>query len=171
MIVWLIGLAGAGKTVIGKELYARLKARNKATVFLDGDVVRAIMGNDLGHTLEDRRRNGERVCHLCELLDREGIDVVCALLSLFPEQRAWSRGTFSRYFEVFIDVPWATLVARDQKGLYSGALSGQIKNVVGFDISFEPPGQADLVVRNDSDPSDIPIIVDRIMKGIETAWP
>jgi len=55
MVVWLIGLAGAGKTTIGREVVSRLRSRNRATVFIDGDAMRAIMGEDLGHTVEDRR--------------------------------------------------------------------------------------------------------------------
>ena len=147
MVIWLIGLAGAGKTTIGQELYALLRARRPNVVFLDGDHVRTIMGNDLGHTMEDRMANAWRVCRLCKYLDDQGIDVVCAILSIFPETQKWNRENYARYFEVYIEVPMDELVARDQKGLYSGALSGQIQDVVGFDIPFQPP-QADLVVSN-----------------------
>jgi adenylylsulfate kinase len=105
------------------------------------------MGNDLGHTLEDRRTNAWRVCRLCKYMDDQGIDVICAILSIFPETQQWNRESYTRYFEVYIDVPMDELVARDQKGLYSRALSGQIQDVVGFDIPFQPPN-ADLVVSN-----------------------
>lgn len=149
MVIWLIGLAGAGKTTLGRALYAKLKARDPATVFLDGDHVREIMGQDLGHTLEDRRRNGERVCRICQYLDRQDITVVCSILSLFEDQRQWNRAHFSQYFEVFIEVPMTVLEQRDQKGLYSGARAGRIANVAGFDIPFTPPANPDAVVRND----------------------
>src|SRR5882757_1142044 len=100
MVIWLIGLAGAGKTSIGKALYQRLKTERQSTVFLDGDLVREIMGNDLGHTLEDRRKNGWRICRLCSYLDKQGIDVVCATLNQFHEQQRWNRENLERYFEV-----------------------------------------------------------------------
>ena len=48
MVIWLIGMSGVGKTVIGKEVYKSLKARRPNVVFLDGDSVREIMGNDVG---------------------------------------------------------------------------------------------------------------------------
>jgi adenylyl-sulfate kinase len=148
MVIWLIGLAGAGKTSIGKALYQRLKADNPSTVFLDGDQVREIMGNDLGHTLEDRRRNGWRICRLCSYLEQQGIDVICATLSQFHEQQAWNRRNFARYFEVFVDVPLDVLIRRDQKGLYSGALAGTIRDVVGVDMPFPPPLAPDLILQN-----------------------
>ena len=148
MVIWLIGLAGAGKTVIGREVYSILRARKPNVVFLDGDHVRAIMGADLGHSVEDRRVNAWRICRLCKYLDDQGIDVICAILSVFHDTQRWNRENYSEYFEVYIDVPMGELISRDQKGLYRGALAGDVKDVVGFDIPFEPPPLADHVVRN-----------------------
>ena len=148
MVVWVIGLAGAGKTTIGREVYERLLARGPAVVFLDGDEVREIVGDELGHTLEDRRTNAWRICRLCHFLDRQGIDVVCAVLSLFEETRDWNRSHYSRYFEVYLEVPLAVLEARDQKGLYSGARAGSVANVAGVDLPFSPPARPDLVLDN-----------------------
>jgi len=114
------------------------------------------MGDDLGHTVKDRRKNAWRICHLCEYLDNQGIDVVCAILSIFHDTQEWNRDHYSQYFEVFIEVPMEILIERDQKGLYSGALNGEITNVVGVDIPFEPPPCADIIV--DNSPSNIPPI-------------
>ena len=155
MVIWVIGLAGAGKSTIGAEVYRLLRARKPNVVFLDGDHVRAIMGGDLGHTLDDRRRNADRICRLCQFLDAQEIDVVCSILSIFPESRAWNRAHLSRYFEVYLDVPMAVLERRDQKGLYSAARAGRARNVVGFDIPFEPPSTPDLILYN-GDPPRLP---------------
>lgn len=149
MVIWLIGLAGAGKTTLGRALYEQIKAADQATVFLDGDHMRAIMGQDLGHSIEERRQNGLRICRLCQYLDRQNINVVCAILSLFEDQQRWNRQNYSDYFEVFIDVPMQVLAARDQKGLYSGAKGGRISNVAGFDIPFKRPANPDMTVGNE----------------------
>ena len=148
MVIWIIGLAGAGKTTIGHQVYQRLRVTKPNIVFLDGDHVRSIMGNDLGYTIEDRRTNAWRICHLCQYLDQQGIDVVCAILSLFHETQEWNRRYFSQYFEVYIEVSMKVLQVRDQKGLYSKALVGQIENVVGIDIPFNPPLRPNLVIDN-----------------------
>lgn len=166
MVIWLIGLAGAGKTTVGRALYDQIKALDRATVFLDGDHVREIMGNDLGHSLEERRQNGLRVSRLCHYLDRQGINVVCAILSLFEEQQRWNRETYSDYFEVFIDVPMDVLATRDQKGLYSGAKEGRIPNVAGVDIEFRPPAHPDMVVRNDRELSQIDSTVAAVLDRV-----
>jgi adenylylsulfate kinase-like enzyme len=171
MVVWLIGLAGAGKTTIGRALYDLIKPLERATVFLDGDQVRDVMGQDLGHSLEERRANGWRMCRLCELLDREGINVVCATLSQFHEQQRWNRETFSRYFEVFIDVPMDVLMRRDQKGLYSGARAGAIRNVVGVDMPFPRPAAPDLVIENHASLVDFGPIARQILDELGARHP
>ena len=171
MVIWLIGLAGAGKTTIGRELTRLLKARRPNVLLLDGDHVREIMGNDLGHTLEDRRANAGRVCRLCEYLDRQGIDVVCAILSLFPESRLWNREHYSRYFEVFIDVPMAVLEQRDQKGLYSAARAGRTANVAGIDLPFAPPERPDLVIHNGDARTSMAPLAQQILEVIDRKHP
>lgn len=166
MVIWLIGLAGSGKTTIGRALYERMKAANPATVLLDGDHVREIMGDDLGHSLEDRERNGRRICNLCQFFDSQGIDVVACVLSLFPEQQEWNRSHLSDYFEVFIDVPMKVLEQRDQKKLYSGAREGRIKNVVGMDIRFDPPAKPDLIIVNGEPREDFTAPVENILTAL-----
>ena len=125
------------------------------------------MGDDLGHSLEQRRQNGLRITRLCRYLDRQGINVVCAILSLFEEQQRWNRENYSDYFEVFIDVPMDVLVGRDQKGLYSGAKAGRIPNVAGIDIPFSPPANADMVLRNDGDVAQIDTMVSAMLDRVK----
>jgi adenylylsulfate kinase len=150
MVLWLVGLSGSGKTTLGKAIYASIKKRFPNTVFLDGDEVRQIFGNDLSHTVEDRWVNAQRITHLCGFLDRQGIHVVCAVLSIFHESQRWNREHLQDYFEVYIDAPLDQLRRRDPRGLYQAAMAGDIKDVVGVDIEFHPPSQPNLVIRNDS---------------------
>lgn len=165
MVFWIIGLAGAGKTTIAKALYAHLRQTQPSTVLLDGDAIREIMGGDLGFTLEDRRRNGWRICRLCKYLDDQGINVVCATLSQFHEQQDWNREYLSRYFEVYLDVDMDVLVQRDQKGLYSGALAGKIENVVGVNMPFPAPISPDLILHNSTFRTEYRGLVDEIFDG------
>ncbi len=39
MVIWLIGMSGAGKTVIGREVCALLKKKRPGVVFFDGDIL------------------------------------------------------------------------------------------------------------------------------------
>ena len=146
LIIWLIGMSGSGKTTLGRKLYEARKSENKCTVFLDGDHVRDMLKNDVDHSIEGRYKNAERISHMCKYFDDEGIDVVAAVLSIFPEWQAWNRENFSEYFEIFLDVPMNILVQRDPKGLYKQAAAGELQNFVGFDIKFPKPENSDLIV-------------------------
>lgn len=148
MIVWIVGLSGAGKTTLANEVISVVRSFQNNVVLIDGDMVREVFGNDLGHTMEDRHTNARRVCQLGKLLDDQGIHVVCAILSLFPETREWNRTHLKSYYEVFIDTPIQDLVQRDSKGIYHRFINGEIRDVAGFDIEFPRPNNADLIIDN-----------------------
>jgi cytidine diphosphoramidate kinase len=149
MVIWLIGLSASGKTTIGKELHKYLcEDKSKEWVFLDGDSIRNIMDEDLGHTKEDRYKNAYRISNLCMLLSQQGINVIACVLSIFHENQAYNRQKIIDYKEVYIDVPFNVLLKRDNKNLYSQALAGKIIDVVGVDIEFKPPISPDLILNN-----------------------
>lgn len=151
MVIWLIGLSGAGKSHIGRQLYKRMKEEEQATVLVDGDEIREIFRHDRGadaYTVEGRRRNAERIRELCAWLDRQEINVVCCILSLFEESHRWNRETYSKYFEVYISAPIDVLIERNPKNLYRRAKRGEVDNVVGVDIPFQAPKNPDLVIEN-----------------------
>jgi len=147
-LIWITGLSGSGKTTIGKEVYRKLKLKNINTVFLDGDSFREILGNDLGHSPKDRLENAKRIHRMCKFLVEQDINVVCATMSLYKEIHELNRKEIKNYFEVFIECGMDELIKRDQKGLYSKALKGEIKNVVGVDLPYDRPKDADLIIDN-----------------------
>lgn len=166
MIIWLIGLSSAGKTTVGRALYEKIKADRNDVLLLDGDHVRQVWGDDLGHIESDRYENGWRFCRLGQLLDDQGLHAVCCILSLFEEHREWNRENLSSYFEVYLDVPMETLKRRDAKDLYAKAEAGEIENVVGVDIPFEEPQDPDLVLENDDPPTSPDGLADRILEAL-----
>ena len=158
MVIWLIGMSGAGKTTIAREVRRIWVAREPNTVLVDGDEIRDIMKSDQqpdSHTVAGRRRNADRITALCKWLDQQNINVVCSILSIFPELRAQNRTQFSNYYEVFIDAPLDVLVQRDTKNLYAPAIRGELENVVGIDIPFPKPESADLMVDNSKEGLDV----------------
>ncbi|TGN08005.1 adenylyl-sulfate kinase [Leptospira ilyithenensis] len=166
MVIWLIGLSGAGKTAIGQSLFNELKNEYSNLVYLDGDIIREVFGDNLGYTIEDRKKNADRICRLCKMLDSQKIHVVCSILSIFEESREWNRTNLSQYFEIFIDVSRDVLSKRNQKGLYEKAERGEIKNVVGFDIPFEIPEKPNLIIKNDDDVKEFTSFVKLIRSSL-----
>ena len=163
MVIWLIGLSGAGKTTIGSRLVERLRESHKNTVFIDGDMIREVWGDDLGHSADDRRKNSERISKLCRFLEEQGIIVVAAVLSIFPEWQDWNRKNFENYFQAFLEVKMDVLKKRDTKGLYSRVEDGELKNVVGVDIPFPTPVGSDITLDASGDDGTPEELTERIL--------
>lgn len=163
MVIWIIGLSGTGKTTLAYQVVERIRQSNIKVVLLDGDLIRALFKNDVDHTIDGRRRNAERLSILSKFLADQGIHVVAAVLSIFPEWRRWNRENISDYSEVYVKASMQTLIRRDVKNLYTRALKGEIANVVGVDIPFPEPEDTELVVENDVDRVEFTEFVDRIL--------
>jgi len=147
-LLWITGLSGAGKTTIGGAVYKILKKNKINTVFLDGDIVREVLGNDLGHNLEDRKKNAIRISKMCEFLINQNINVVCSTMSLFKEVHELNREIISQYYEIFIDVEMNELVKRDAKGLYAKVKNGELQNVIGIDLPYDRPENPFMTIDN-----------------------
>ena len=148
MIIWIIGISGTGKTTIGKKLFYKIRRKKSNTVFLDGDILRKVWGNDLGHKIADRKKNALRILQLCELLNKQKINVVCCLLSIFPAIQKKARKTLKKYYQVHLTTPIKELMKRDTKKIYKKYFDKKINNVVGLDIQFPKPYKSDLVIES-----------------------
>lgn len=147
MIIWITGLSGSGKTIIGKRVYDILKKKNNNTVFLDGDIFRDLFDNK-GYTINERYEVANKISNLCNYLETENLNVICCTISLFHKIHEYNKKRFKTYYEVLIDVEMDELINRDKKGIYTAAIKGEIKNVVGIDIKPEFPKKPDLIIDN-----------------------
>lgn len=150
-VYWITGLSGAGKTTIGKLFYEYLKKLQLNTVFLDGDILRNVFGDDLGYTEEDRRKCAMRYAKLCAMLAEQDLNVICCTISMFDSVREWNRGNIKCYCEIYIKVKTQILQVRDQKGLYSRYMAGTEKDLAGFSMGMEEPKSPDMVLENDGE--------------------
>jgi len=163
MVIWITGLSGAGKSAIAKKTHELLRSYTSNAVLMDGDQFRFLMGNDLGHSPEDRLENAYRLARFCNFLGQQGLHVVCATMSLFHECQAWNRQNIDRYFEVYIRVSLDVLIRRDPKGIYSRALRGEEHGVVGIDLPFCEPEAPNLIIESSEDCTDFTPMAERIL--------
>ncbi|PYO38968.1 MAG: adenylyl-sulfate kinase [Gemmatimonadetes bacterium] len=166
-VVWITGLSGTGKSTLGRAVAAAMRTKGRQVALLDGDELRAVIAGKVGHTEEERRELAFRYGSICRFLSSEGVDVVCATMSLFHACQEWNRKNIPGYIEVYLKVSLPKLVVRDPKGLYGRALRGEISNVAGVDLSYEEPLAPDLMIDNDIDREEMTPLVEHILALVE----
>ena len=165
-VVWITGLSGAGKSTIARRVQAVLFEAGTSAIVLDGDAVRAAVGDPMcGHDPASRLANAYRVSRLATLVAEQGVPVVVATMSLFHEIHEWNAAHMPGYFEVFLRVPIAVLRSRDPKGLYRLLETHQTQHVGGIDFEVEEPRRPDLIIDNSIDLEDPTPIAECIVRA------
>lgn len=144
--LWFTGLPGSGKTTLSRLIEGRLRGLGARVEVLDGDEIRAGLCRDLGFSKADRDENIRRIGFVADLLSRNGIVTIVAAVSPYRAARDQVRSRSSRFVEVYVTCPLAALKARDPKGLYRRAASGELAHLSGVDDPYEPPEAPEIVV-------------------------
>lgn len=165
-VVWITGLSGAGKSTVAHMVWQRLRAQGDAAIYLDGDVLREMLGRVDAHTPEQRLELAGTYARICHALAAQGMTVVCSTISMFHSVRRWSRANTPRYVEVYLRVPADELRRRDPKGLYAR----RDGKMIGVDLPFEEPEAPDLVIDNLS-PMTPEMACERIMSTLNEEKP
>jgi sulfate adenylyltransferase len=139
--VWFTGLSGSGKSTTANILIERLRGLGREVTVLDGDVVRTHLSAGLGFSREDRDTNVRRIGFVAGEVVRHGGLVVAAVVSPYRQTRDEVREMVGpdSFLEVFVDTPVEVCEARDVKGWYAKARSGEISGLTGVDDPYEPP--------------------------------
>ena len=161
-VVWLCGLAGSGKSTLARALREKLCAKFDNVIYLDGDELRELLGS-FAYDKNGRVQVALSYARLAKFLSKQGQIVIVSTISLFREVYEFNRANLQNYFEIFIECDFDELKRRDQKGLYTGALSAlarlekngananvnaanadksnvaNMPNVVGVDIPYDTP--------------------------------
>jgi adenylylsulfate kinase-like enzyme len=160
-LVWITGLSGAGKTTAAKQVFALLKESLPNTAMIDGDDFRAVFDDDLGYSLDHRVKNAHRIAKMCKYLCDQGINVVCATMSLYRDIHDYIYKNFEDPLIVFLNVPMDELKKRNKKNLYEVGV-----NVTGVDQTFDEPCHEKYVLKiNNAERTDL--AVTKIMERIK----
>ncbi len=140
-VAWFTGLSGSGKSTVSRVVEDKLTAAGKLVYVLDGDNVRHGLCADLGFSDADRTENIRRIGHVAALMADTGAIVLTAFISPFRSDRQQVRDVVGDrdFLEVFVDAPIEVCEARDPKGLYKKARSGEIPEFTGISSPYEAP--------------------------------
>ncbi len=121
---------------------------------LDGDLVRQSLSYGLGFNREDRDRNVMRVAFVANLLARNDVVVIVAVVSPYRAARDEARRSLQRFFEVYVDCPVSECERRDVKGMYKRARAGELRGFTGVDDPYEVPLEPELTLSTNLQSSD-----------------
>jgi len=146
-VLWMTGLSGAGKSTLAMALQRELFQRGINVYTLDGDNIRDGLNRDLGFSEEDRSENIRRVAEVANLFAHSGTIVISAFIAPTLASRLEARKIVGGLFhEIHISADLKTCEARDVKGLYARARSGEIADFTGVSAPWEPPENPELEV-------------------------
>lgn len=170
-VIWLCGLAGSGKSTLATTLSELLRAKFDNVIYLDGDEIRELLGN-FSYDKKGRVQVALWYSRLAKFLSKQGQIVIVSTISLFNEVYEFNRKNLQNYYEIFVECDFDELKKRDKKELYTKALRGEIKNVVGVDIKFDTP-QPHFTINNtalNELESKAKRIFEAFMKFYKRAW-
>ena len=169
-VVWFTGLSGAGKSTIADLVERRLAAEGRHTFLIDGDNLRHGLNRDLGFSEADRAENVRRAAEVARLMVDAGLIVLVSLISPYRAERDAARARFApgRFLEVHVDAALEVAEARDPKGLYAKARTGQLAGFTGIDSPYEPPFTPDL--RLDTAALTAQAAAERVLAALQASW-
>lgn len=147
MVIWLIGISGAGKTTLGRKLETHLNELGKKCYLLDGDEVRDLFDRDLGYSDADREANIKRIILGAYLLDRNDIIGIICNIGPLEHLRQLARKKIAGYNEIYLKKDLQISMKNDVKGVYQENMGKT--QIVGIDATFDEPRTPDLVLEVD----------------------
>lgn len=172
MIIWIMGLNGAGKSSVARELERILARRGVESVILDGNHLREVFEQS-GYDRASRIALGIRYAELAKTLSAHSNKaVIIAANGMLSEVCEYNRAYLPDYYEVFLDVPLEVLKKRDSAGIYSRFEAKLVKNVGGLDLEVDRP-EAHLCVGYDErlTPADIAQKIDDFLLSYDVCSP
>jgi adenylyl-sulfate kinase len=165
-VVWMEGLTGSGKTTLSKATATRLRAAGWKAEILDGDEVRRMFSPELGYSRKDREFHARRVSYVAQLLARNGVAVIVAMITPYETSRQAARSVQgARFTEIWLKCPLEVCRRRDPKGIYRRTTEGGVAHMTGVDDPFEEPLNPDLVV--DTSTASVEDVTQRILGHLQ----
>ena len=158
--IWITGLPASGKSTIAAALKVQLANRRVDVAVLESDVLRKVFTGD--YDARGREAFYRQMVYIGALLVEHGVPVIFDATANRRTYRDRARHEIARFIEVYVDVPLAVCMARDPKGIYRSAATGEVTNVPGLQDPYEPPEAPDVILLGENPQSDARQIIQEL---------
>ena len=148
MTLWFTGLHGSGKNELAFSLEKRLFDLGATVVLLDGSSVRTGLSRELDHSPADSAEHLRRVAEVANLLNDQGIIVICSFISPSAHIRQQIKDIIGKdkFKMVYMNTDLESSQAKKPE-LYERYDKGVIENLPGLDMPYDIPVDADFVMK------------------------
>jgi len=167
MVIWFIGISGAGKTTLGNRLKEYLDRRGKRSFIIDGNLVRDFFDNDLGYSRQERMANIKRIMLAAHTLSQSGTRAIVCNISPFEELREFARNKIKDYNEIYLIKDLESSKAKDVQQMYRNNIGKT--EIVGIDLKFDEPKGSNLTIYTDHETEEESL--QRVINYLSTKYP
>ena len=171
--MWITGLPASGKSTITQALVRELASRGVDVAVLESDALRQVLTPHATYSDEERETFYRSMAYIGSLLVNHGVPVIFDATANRRAYRAAAREAVERFVEVYVDCRLEVCIARDPKGIYRKARSGQTSTVPGVQSTYERPEHPDVVVSGSDDALEAARTIVRTLevKGYVSRYP
>jgi len=166
--LWITGLPRSGKSSLALALDHALFDLGLVAQVLDGESLRLGISSDLGFSPRDRHEHVRRTAEIARMANDYGIIAIVSLVSPSIDDRALARRIIGddRFLEVYANAPIDVCESRDTDRLFERARAGELLQVSGIDLPYEPPPDADIEL--DTASRSVPENITRLLSDLRS---
>tara|TARA_B100001057_G_scaffold501302_1_gene623597 strand:+ start:13599 stop:14120 length:522 start_codon:yes stop_codon:yes gene_type:complete len=149
MVIWISGMPGTGKSTLASYYFKKHKKKFNNLILIDGDDFRKTMNNDLGYTIQDRKKNAKRLTKIVKYLSDQKVNIIISANLIFQKYRNWCKNNISNFLEIYLITPPQLLIKRKSNKKFTQITKGT-KNILGKDLIVKKPTKPHLIIVNNS---------------------
>lgn len=161
--IWVTGLPASGKSTISNLVKGKLAEEGVSAQILETDELRRILTPNPTYSLEEREVFYTSLSYIGWLLTINGVNVIYDATANRRRWRDYARARIPRFIEIYMNCPLEICEARDPKGIYKQAATGQARFVPGAQQDYEPPFAPEVTLDCREDPKRL---ADQLMEEI-----
>jgi len=171
--VWITGLPGSGKSVVGQALLRQLEQQGISAQLVSIDMLRKVVTPKPTYSEKERDIVYASIVFVSKLLTQNGVNVIIDATANRQRYRDYARKQIPRFIEAYVRCPLEICIEREAKrgktfmaprDIYKKAFIGKSTTVPGIGVPYEQPQNPEVTV--DSDKQSLEECAEKIYRTI-----